>query len=137
MEYLKICKLLCDLKTWFGIFENWFVFWELILWFENWFVFSKLICDLKTWFVFWKLIWSEVYVIWKCVGPLVHMTGTIQSLAFQLLKPHCSNYLQSTAFGARVINNWNSLPEDIVNASTIDSFKYRLDLYWTDLYYII
>ena len=57
--------------------------------------------------------------------------------SLKLLKPHCSNYLQSTAFGARVINNCNSLPEDIVNASTIDSFKYRLDLYWTDLYYII
>ena len=48
IEYLKICKLLFDLKTWFGIFENWFVFWELILWFENWFVFSN-------WFVIWKL----------------------------------------------------------------------------------
>ena len=55
----------------------------------------------------------------------------------KLLKPHCSNYLQSTAFGARVINNWKSLPEDIANASTIDSFKYRLDLYWTDFHYTI
>ena len=57
--------------------------------------------------------------------------------SLKLLKPHCSNYLQSTAFGTRVINNLNSLPEDIVNASTINSFKYCLDLYWADLHYII
>ena len=78
--YLKIYKLIYDLKTWFGVFENWFVFWELILWFENWFVFSKLICDLKTCFVFWKLIWAKVYVIWKRVGPFGIHTFPIEML---------------------------------------------------------
>ena len=32
-------------------------------------------------------------------------------------------------FGNRVVNNWNKLPNDIVNATSIDAFKGKLDSY--------
>ena len=33
-------------------------------------------------------------------------------------------------FSNRIINNWNSLPEEIVNCKTLNSFKNGLDRYW-------
>ena len=33
-------------------------------------------------------------------------------------------------FSNRIVNNWNSLPEEIVNSKTLNSFKNRLDKYW-------
>ena len=37
-------------------------------------------------------------------------------------KPVLSSY--------RIINIWNSLPENVVTANTIDCFKTRLDKFW-------
>ena len=33
------------------------------------------------------------------------------------------------------MNNWNSLPEDIVKAPCLNTFKARLDRYWRDYLY--
>ena len=35
-------------------------------------------------------------------------------------------------FAVRVINAWNNLPESIVNASSINDFKNKLDNHWSD-----
>ncbi len=32
----------------------------------------------------------------------------------------------------RATDLWNSLPHDVVNASSVDQFKNRLDSYWED-----
>ena len=33
---------------------------------------------------------------------------------------------------ARTINTWNSLPNNIVDAESVNTFKTRLDKYWSD-----
>jgi len=33
-------------------------------------------------------------------------------------------------FSARIVNTWNSLPNSVVGASTINAFKARLDKFW-------
>lgn len=40
-------------------------------------------------------------------------------------------------FTNRVVNTWNSLPDIVVTANTVDCFKDRLDRFWSnqDLYY--
>ena len=38
-------------------------------------------------------------------------------------------------FANRIINNWNSLPNNVVNAETINSFKNRLDKHWSEYQY--
>ena len=38
----------------------------------------------------------------------------------------CSNFF----FTQRVIGSWNSLPDNVVEANTIESFKFKLDEYW-------
>ena len=35
----------------------------------------------------------------------------------------------------RVIEDWNHLPHYIVNANSLNSFKYSLDDYWTEHFY--
>ncbi len=36
----------------------------------------------------------------------------------------------SNAFSVRVVPYWNKLPEDIVNATSVETFKFRLDARW-------
>jgi len=31
---------------------------------------------------------------------------------------------------ARIVNTWNSLPNTVVNASTVNTFKAQLDRFW-------
>jgi len=33
-------------------------------------------------------------------------------------------------FSARIVNTWNSLPNSIVDANTVNAFKARLDKFW-------
>ena len=36
----------------------------------------------------------------------------------------------SIFFSARMVNTWNSLPNSIVDANTVNAFKARLDKFW-------
>jgi len=36
------------------------------------------------------------------------------------------------SFCARVVNIWNSLPNEVAEANTIDAFKCRLDKHWSN-----
>ena len=46
-------------------------------------------------------------------------------------KPCRSNF-----FNRRITNAWNSLPEEVVMAPSIDAFKSRLDKTWKDYHYV-
>ena len=47
----------------------------------------------------------------------------------KLKKEHCRNNLRQHSFAARSVDAWNHLPDCIVTADTLDTFKARLDLY--------
>ena len=40
--------------------------------------------------------------------------------------------IQANSFYYRTIKNWNELPRNVVNATTINSFKKQLDDAWED-----
>jgi len=44
----------------------------------------------------------------------------------------CVITIQRHIFSYRIINNWNSLPEFVMSASTTDSFKNKLDKFWSN-----
>ena len=46
-----------------------------------------------------------------------------------LVKEQCSLAMRKYAFSMRVINEWNKLPNDCVNASRVNMFKNRIDRY--------
>ena len=48
----------------------------------------------------------------------------------KLFKPRARINLRKYSFSYRVIDNWNSLPQSVVEAPTLNSFKNRLNKHW-------
>ena len=46
-----------------------------------------------------------------------------------LVKEECRLDTRKYSFSQRVINEWNKLPNDCVNASSVNMFKNRIDRY--------
>ena len=46
-----------------------------------------------------------------------------------LVKEQCRLDMRKYSFSQRVINEWNKLPNDYVNASSVNIFKNRIDRY--------
>ena len=51
--------------------------------------------------------------------------------SLKLQKRYCGSATRVNFCNFRIVDSWNSLPEDIVNAPTLDSFKARLDKCWS------
>jgi ribonucleases P/MRP protein subunit RPP40 len=45
----------------------------------------------------------------------------------KLLKRNCHGQIRANFFGYRVVNHWNSLPREVVHASSVNCFKGRYD----------
>ena len=56
--------------------------------------------------------------------------NSIRGHTYQLYQPPVKKNIRKYNFSIRVITTWNSLPKDIVEAPTLNSFKNRLDKYW-------
>ena len=41
-----------------------------------------------------------------------------------------SKSVRQKAFGLRIVSVWNNLPEEVVNATSINMFKNKLDWHW-------
>ena len=50
---------------------------------------------------------------------------------YKLYKPNARTNLRINVFGNRVIDKWNGLPEAVVEAPSLNSFKARLNRHWT------
>ena len=50
------------------------------------------------------------------------------------VKPTIKQYPEKSFLlsAVRVINNWNSLPEDVVFAPSLNNFKNQLDNFWSN-----
>ncbi len=53
---------------------------------------------------------------------------------FNIHQQRCKIRRRQHAFSVRVISYWNKPTEDIVNASTVETFKLRLDAQWKPLF---
>ena len=53
----------------------------------------------------------------------------------KIFKSRFSCRARSTFFSIRAISDWNSLPDYIINAPSISSFKEQLDYHWTSFMY--
>ncbi len=50
----------------------------------------------------------------------------------KLFKPRARLNTRKNAFSHRVVDTWNSLPTSIIEATTLNSFKSRLNKHWTN-----
>ncbi len=55
---------------------------------------------------------------------------------FKIRKEKYKSDIRGHFFGNRVVNLWNSLPSEIVNAPSVNAFKNRLDMHWKQYQYI-
>ena len=62
--------------------------------------------------------------------PLHHGSVT-RGHNFKLEKRRPEKSARQKFFTMRAVNEWNALPADIAEATTLNSFKYRLDKHWT------
>ena len=49
---------------------------------------------------------------------------------WKLQKPRAQTLIQRNSLSCRIINDWNSLPDSVVSATTTNQFKARLDRLW-------
>ena len=63
--------------------------------------------------------------------------STTRGHPFKLLKWSAKCRVRRSALAIRVVNDWNSLPSDVVCSPTVNSFKARLDVHWAHIRYQI
>jgi hypothetical protein len=56
--------------------------------------------------------------------------GRTRGNDFKLAKERCKLDLRKYFFSCRVVNVWNSLPNSVVLADSVNSFKAKLDKHW-------
>lgn len=61
--------------------------------------------------------------------------STTRGHSFKLKKNFAKHAARTNFFSMRVVNAWNSLPETVVSAPSLNSFKNRLDSVWSDFKY--
>jgi len=59
-------------------------------------------------------------------------TIRIRGNKYKFIQRHCHYDLRKFNLTYRVIPVWNSLPNHVVSAHTINTFKNRLDKFWSD-----
>ena len=55
--------------------------------------------------------------------------------SLKLQKRECKSVLRANTLGFRIVNLWNSLPEEVVSAPTVNSLKNRFDRHCVHLRY--
>ena len=83
----------------------------------------------------YKIIHGLVCV--PCSEFFVFNLGITRSNGLKLSKEHVNTNVRLQCFKNRIINDWNSLPSDIVNAPDVLVFKTLLDNYWKNLRFLI
>ena len=56
---------------------------------------------------------------------------------YKLFKQSCSRSVRLHSFSQPVVNDWDSLPANIVNAPDMVTFKTLLDSFWIKYRYIV
>jgi len=59
-------------------------------------------------------------------------TALPEEKSLKLVHPRCHYGLRKYSFTVRIVNLWNSLPKNVVSANTVNTFKNRLDKFWSD-----
>ena len=51
--------------------------------------------------------------------------------AWKLVKPRCNTKIRANSFSHRVINDWNALPDKVVEKDSLNAFKNALEKHWS------
>ena len=88
---------------------------------------------------------GDIIQMFKIMNGLVRMdkeklfspTKTLHTRGHpqRIFKEHAEKLIRSRSFSQRVVNDWNNLPVDLVEATSLNIFKNRLDELWRHIWY--
>ena len=64
-------------------------------------------------------------------------TGITRGRKLKIYTCHCSCLPRINYFSYCVVNPWNKLPEHLIEACSLNDFKVKLDMHWTNKYTIL
>ena len=64
---------------------------------------------------------------------LADVTSRLRGHSLKLFKPRCRTTVRQNFFSLRIVNEWNKLPQDVVDAPSVNAFKNRLNRQWHDM----
>ena len=69
------------------------------------------------------------------VTPIMPISKNVNTRGntFKLSTERCKYDLRKYSFSSRVVHLWNSLPDGVVDAESVNSFKNALDKYWANV----
>ena len=80
-----------------------------------------------------KILTGKEHVNCSKFFELADVTSGLRGHSLKLFKPRCRTTVRQNFFSLRIVNEWNKLPQDVVDASSINTFKNRLDRHWQDM----
>ena len=80
-----------------------------------------------------KILTGKERIDFKKFFELADTTSWLRGHSLKLYKPRCHTTLRQNFFSIRVINEWNKLPQSVIEAPSVNAFKNRLDKYWSDM----
>ena len=57
---------------------------------------------------------------------------TMRSHQYKIQKTKITKFVSANAFSNRIVNDWNTLPSNIIMSQTTDDFKNKLDDHWKE-----
>ena len=67
---------------------------------------------------------------------LQYQSSITRGHCYKIYKPHAQTFCRANFFTVRTINDWNNLPVNAVECSSINLFKNLIDNYWTNKQYV-
>ena len=79
-------------------------------------------------------VFKYVHGIYKTSNQQLDLSQTkTRTNSLKIAKTHWKERIRGNYFTVRVANTWNSLPEHVVRAPDVNTFKNRLDSFWKGL----
>jgi len=89
--------------------------------------------------------WRDMILVYQLLHGMLDVDATslfifatyasTRGYNFKFCKPRARTNVRLHSFSNWVINEWNNLPADVVNAHSLSYFKNLLDKHWTDSQY--
>ena len=82
-------------------------------------------------------VYKYTHGLYSTPPPFTVDTNKTRGHSLKIKKQQPTTNPRQAFFSIRIENNWNSLPDHIVNAKTINGFKNGLDRHWSDRLYAV
>ena len=77
-----------------------------------------------------KILTGREHVNYSKFFELADVTSGLRGHSLKLFEPRCHTTVRQNFFSLRIVDEWNKLPQDVVEAPSTNTFKNRLDRHW-------